>query len=53
MNKPLQAYALIQKKDGYENKAGEVVEISLWRRNLLMHYNPKYQKVVKIEFYVK
>jgi len=42
-------YAIIQKKDGYENKVGDIVEISLWKRNLAMNINKKYRKVVKFQ----
>jgi len=42
------AWAIIQKEDGFEYKKGEIIEIGLFRRVLMMRYKPKYQKVIKI-----
>lgn len=41
-------WAVYQKKDGYEHKKGDIVEVSLWRRNLMQRYNRKYQKIIKL-----
>lgn len=41
-------YAVVQKKDGYEEKRGSILQLSISRRALLAHYNKKYQKVVKV-----
>ena len=52
--KKYKIYAVIAKKDDFEYKKGDIVEVSLWRKNLLMRYNPKYQVVKKIltDFYI-
>lgn len=40
-------WGLVKTKDGYEYKKGEVIEVSLYRRSLLMRKG-KSEKVIKI-----
>ena len=46
------AWAIQQKKDNFEYKVGDVVEISLWRRSLV-RWKTKYQKIIEIKFEMK
>ena len=49
----IQSYAIIQKADNFEHKAGDIVEVSLWRRVLALKYNRKTQKIIKGLFIYK
>lgn len=46
MKKPA-IWALVAKQDTVEYKKGEVIEVSLWRRNLMIS-KPNYAKVIKL-----
>jgi len=44
-------YALIQTKDdGFEYEVGEIIEVSIWKKNLLM-IKGKNRKIVKLMDY--
>jgi len=44
--KVVNGWAVVQKKDSFEYKIGDIVEVGLFRRILMMHLNTKYKKVV-------
>lgn len=46
MKKEIKAWAILQKKNGYEYKAGELHEVGFNRRVLAMNRNTKYVKVI-------